>query len=52
MGRKCVNDENLREIRRDNVNCENCTCNDLEVMCNLLCECFNYCIVVNCEWKC
>ena len=36
MGRKCVNDENLREIRRDNVNCEKCTCNDLKVMCNLL----------------
>ena len=27
---KCVNDENLREIRRDNVNCEKCTCNDLK----------------------
>ena len=24
------------EIRRDNVNCEKCTCNDLKVMCNLL----------------
>ena len=36
VGRKCANDENLREIRRDNVNCEKCTCNDLKVMCNLL----------------
>ena len=38
MGCKCVNDENLYEIlvRRDNVNCEKCTCNDLQVMCNLL----------------
>ena len=36
MGCKCANDENLREIRRDNVNCEKCTCNDLKVMCNLL----------------
>ena len=36
VGRKCVNDENLREIHRDNVNCEKCTCNDLKVMCNLL----------------
>ena len=36
MGRKCVNDENLREIRRDNVNCEKCICNDLKVMYNLL----------------
>ena len=27
---KCVNDENLREIHRDNVNCEKCTCNDLK----------------------
>ena len=36
MGRKCVNDENLHEIRRDNVNCEKCTYNDLKVMCNLL----------------
>ena len=33
---KCANDENLREIRRDNVNCEKCTCNDLKIMCNLL----------------
>ena len=24
------------EIRRDNVNCEKCTCNDLKVMCKLL----------------
>ena len=36
MGHKCVNDENLCEIHRDNVNCEKCTCNDLKVMCNLL----------------
>ena len=36
VGRKCVNDENLREICRDNVNCEKCTCNDSKVMCNLL----------------
>ena len=36
MGRKCANDENLHEICRDNVNCEKYTCNDLEVMCNLL----------------
>ena len=35
MGCKCVDDENLCEIRRDNVNCEKCTCNDLKVMCNL-----------------
>ena len=32
----CVNDENLHEIRRDNVNCEKCMCNDSKVMCNLL----------------
>ena len=36
MGCKFVNDENLREICRDNVNCEKCICNDLKVMCNLL----------------
>ena len=36
VGHKCVNDENLCEIRRDNVNCEKCTCNDLKVMSNLL----------------
>ena len=36
MGCKCVNDENLCEILRDNVNCEKYTCNDLKVMCNLL----------------
>ena len=36
MGHKCLNDENLCEIRRKNVNCENCTCNDSKVMCNLL----------------
>ena len=36
MGRKCVIDENLCEIRRDNVIYEMCTCNDLKVMCNLL----------------
>ena len=34
MGCKCVNDENLREIRKDNVNCEKY--NDLKVMRNLL----------------
>ena len=36
MGRKCVIDENLCEICRDNVNCEKGTCNDSKVMCNLL----------------
>ena len=36
MGHECVNDENLCEIRRDNVNCEKCAYNDLKVMCNLL----------------
>ena len=36
MGHKCVNDENLCEIRRDNVNCEKCMCNDWKVMFNLL----------------
>ena len=36
MGRKCVNDENLCEIHRDNVNCEKFTFNDSKVMCNLL----------------
>ena len=36
MGRKCANYENLREIRRDNVNCEKCMCNDLKVMFILL----------------
>ena len=36
MGCKCVNDENSHKIRRDNVNCEKHTCNDLKVMCNLL----------------
>ena len=36
MCHKCVNDENLCEINRDNVNCEKYTCNDLKVMCNLL----------------
>ena len=36
MGRKCVNDENVCEIHRDNVNYEKCTCNDLKVMCNLV----------------
>ena len=51
VGRKCVNDENLREIHKDNVNCEKCTYSD---SCNLLVTmyCFNYCIVVDCEWKC
>ena len=36
LGCKFVNDENLCEIRRDNVNCEKCMCNDLKVMRNLL----------------
>ena len=36
VGRKCVNDENLCEIRRDNVNCEKCMSNDSKVMCKLL----------------
>ena len=36
MGHKCVNDENLCEICRDNVNCEKCMCNDLKIMCNML----------------
>ena len=36
MGHKYVNDENLCEIRRDNVNCEKYMCNDLKVMCNQL----------------
>ena len=36
VGRKCVNDEHLCEIRRDNVNCAKCMCNDLKVVCNLL----------------
>ena len=36
VGHKCVNDENLCEIRRDNVNCEKYMCNDLKVICNLL----------------
>ena len=36
MGRKYVNDENLCEIHRDNVNSEKCMCDDLKVMCNLL----------------
>ena len=36
MGHKSANDENLCEIRRDNLNCEKCMCNDLKVMCNLL----------------
>ena len=36
MGPKCVNDENLCEMRRGKVNCEKCTCNDMKVMCNLL----------------
>ena len=36
VGRKCVNDENLHEMPRDNVNCKKCMCNDLKVMCNLL----------------
>ena len=36
VGCKCVNDENLCEIHRDNVNCEKYMCNDLKVMCSLL----------------
>ena len=36
MGRKCVNDENLHEMPRDNVKYEMCMCNDLKIMCNLL----------------
>ena len=36
VGRKCVNDENLREIRRDNVNCEKWTYSDSADSCNLL----------------
>ena len=36
MDRKCVNDENLCEICRDNVNCGKYTCNYLKLMCNLL----------------
>ena len=36
VGCKCVNGENLSEIRRDNVNYEMCMCNDLKVMFNLL----------------
>ena len=35
VGCKCVNDENLYETRRNNVNCKKCTSNDLKVMCNL-----------------
>ena len=30
------NDDNLCEMRRDNLYCEKCTCNDLKVMCKLL----------------
>ena len=36
VGCKCVIDENLCEIRRDNVNYEKYMCNDSKVMCNLL----------------
>ena len=36
MGCKCVNDEKLCEIRKDNVNYEKCMCNDLIVMFNLV----------------
>ena len=36
VGCKCVNDKNLCEIHRDNVNYEMCICNDLKVMFNLL----------------
>ena len=36
MRRKCIIDENLCEIRTDDLNCEKCMCNDLKVMCNLL----------------
>ena len=40
MGRKYVNDENLCEIGRDDVNCKKCMCNDSKVMCNLLVTAF------------
>ena len=43
MGRKCVNDENLHEICRDNENYEKCKCNDLKVMCNLLVTALLHC---------
>ena len=36
VGRKCVNDENLREMPRDNVNCKKRMCNDLKIISNLL----------------
>ena len=36
VGCKCINDEKLCEIRRDNVNYEMCMCNELKVMFNLL----------------
>ena len=53
VGRKCVNDENLCEIYRDNVNCEKCMFNDLKVMCNLLVTALIIAVhVVDCEWKC
>ena len=35
VGCKCANDENLCEIRRDNISCEKCMCNDSKVMFNL-----------------
>ena len=35
VGCKCVADENLCEIFRDNVNCEKCMGTDVKVMCNL-----------------
>ena len=47
-----VNDENLCEIRGDNVNCEKCTCNDLKVMCNLLVTALIIALIVDFEWKC
>ena len=37
VGRKCVNDENLCEMRRDNVNYEKCMRNDSKVMLTCLC---------------
>ena len=36
MSHKCVIDENLCEIRRNNVNCEKGMCNYSKIMCNLI----------------
>ena len=53
VGCKYVNNENLCEIRRDDINFEKCTCNNLKVMCNLLVTAFIIAfIIVDCEWKC